>query len=79
MDKVPKKKTVSVYFSPALFCLTDFLTLKDSTDRLSQNTWYKITTLCCIISQTTTHLIWWFGNASFSLDLQGSVPEWSGS
>ena len=36
MDKVPKKKTMSVNFSRA-FPLLDFLTLKDGTNRLSQN------------------------------------------
>jgi len=37
MDKVPKKKIVSVNFSCAVFSLFDFLTLEDGTDRLSQN------------------------------------------
>jgi len=37
MDKVPKKNTVSVNFSNAMFSLLDFLILKDGNDRLSQN------------------------------------------
>jgi hypothetical protein len=37
MDKVPKKKTVSVKFSRALFSLLDFVTLEDGTDRSSRN------------------------------------------
>jgi hypothetical protein len=37
MDKVPKKKTVSVKFSRALFSLLDFVTLEDGTDRSSHN------------------------------------------
>jgi len=37
MDKVPKKKSVSVNFSCAVFCLLDFMTLKDGTNRLSRN------------------------------------------
>ena len=36
MDKVPKKKTMSVNFSHALFYRLDFLTLEGCTDRLSQ-------------------------------------------
>jgi hypothetical protein len=38
MDKVPKKKVVSVNFSCAVFSLLDFLTLEDGADWLSQNT-----------------------------------------
>jgi hypothetical protein len=37
MDKIPKKKNVSLNFSHALFSLLDFLTLQDATDRLFQN------------------------------------------
>jgi len=37
MDKVPKKKIVSVNFCHAVFSLLDFLTHKAGTDRLSQN------------------------------------------
>jgi len=37
MDKVPKKKIVSVNFSGTMFSLWDFLTLEDRTDKLSQN------------------------------------------
>jgi len=37
MDKVPKKKTVSVNFNYAMFPLLELLALKDTTDRLSQN------------------------------------------
>ena len=37
MDKVPEKKTVSVYFSCALFSLLGFLVLADGNNRLSQN------------------------------------------
>jgi len=37
MDKVPKKNSVSVNFSHAMFCLLDFMTLKDGTNRLSWN------------------------------------------
>jgi len=35
MDKVPKKKTMSVTFSCALFYHLDFLTLEGGTERLS--------------------------------------------
>jgi hypothetical protein len=34
-DKDPKKKIVSVNFSHAVFCLLDFLTREDGTDRFS--------------------------------------------
>ena len=37
MDNVPKKKTVSVNFCPALFSFLDFLVLEDGADRLFQN------------------------------------------
>ena len=37
MDKVPKKKIVSVKFSHAVLSLLYFLTLEDGTDRLSWN------------------------------------------
>ena len=33
MDRVPKKKAVSVNFSHAMFSVLDFLTLKDGMDR----------------------------------------------
>jgi len=36
MDKVPKKKLLSVNFSRALFFLLDFLTLEAWTDRLTR-------------------------------------------
>jgi hypothetical protein len=35
MDKVPEKKIVSNKFSHAVFCLLDFLTPDDGTDRFS--------------------------------------------
>ena len=37
MDKGPKKKTVSINFSRAVFSLLDILNLEAGTDRLSQN------------------------------------------
>jgi hypothetical protein len=37
MDKVLKKKIVSVNFPLAVLCRSDFLTLEVGTDRLSQN------------------------------------------
>jgi len=37
MDKVPRKKTVSVNLSHALFSLLDFLALEDGTDRFCRN------------------------------------------
>jgi hypothetical protein len=37
MNKIPNKKSVSVCFSYIMFSLIDFLTLKDGTDKLSQN------------------------------------------
>jgi len=37
MDKVPKKKTMSVKFSHALFSLLDFVTHEDGIDRSSRN------------------------------------------
>jgi hypothetical protein len=37
MNKVPKKKTVSVNTCHAVFSLLDFLTLEAGIDRLSQN------------------------------------------
>jgi len=36
MDKIHKKKNVSVKFSHALFSILFFLTLQDATDRLFQ-------------------------------------------
>jgi len=37
MEKIPKKKTVSVNFPGALFSILDFLALENGTERLSQN------------------------------------------
>jgi hypothetical protein len=37
MEKVPKKKTVSVNFPGALFSVLDFLALEYGTERLSRN------------------------------------------
>ena len=37
LDKVQKKKTVSVKFSHGLFSLLDFMNLEDGTDRSSRN------------------------------------------
>jgi len=37
MDKVPKKKIVSVNFSCTVFSLLDFLTIEDGADSLSRN------------------------------------------
>jgi len=37
MDKVPKKKILSVNFSSAQFSLLDFLTFEAWTDRLTRN------------------------------------------
>jgi hypothetical protein len=37
MDKTPKKKTVSVNLSHALFSLLDFLALKDGNNRFCRN------------------------------------------
>jgi len=37
MDKVQKKKIISLNFSHTVSSLLEFLTLEDETDRLSQN------------------------------------------
>jgi hypothetical protein len=37
MDKIPKKKNVSVKFSHALLSLLDFFTLQNAPDKLFQN------------------------------------------
>jgi len=37
MDKVPKKKIVSVNFSHAVFSVVDFFTFENGTDMLSRN------------------------------------------
>jgi len=76
MDKVPKKKTMSVNFSRA-FPLLDFLTLEDGTIRLSQNvTNYHS---CCAISQKSRGFAWQFGDAGLGLTPNGPVqsnPVW---
>ena len=46
MDKVPKKKSMSVNFSQ-IFPLLDFLTLEDGTNRLSQNVCKELS-LCAV-------------------------------
>jgi len=49
IGKVPPQ-IVIVNFPYAVFSVLDFLILQDGTDRLSQNNWCEITTLCCKIS-----------------------------
>ena len=68
MDTVPKKKTVSVNFTHAMFSVFDFLTLVLKRPQ-------GVSTLGCIISQKSADLTRQFGEADLGLAVRGQFQS----
>jgi len=73
MDKVAKKKTVSVNLSRAMCSLLDFLTLEDGTDRLSQMAVRDYHHTLHISEERRSHTMIW--HAGLSLAPHGVVQS----
>jgi hypothetical protein len=58
-----------------VFCLLDFLTPDDGTDRFSWKVGKKFTTQCCIMSHISADLTQWFSTAGLGLILHGPVQS----